>query len=93
MRRIGIAIILTAAVSIALRGQTPRVHQFVPEKFYTTYSFAHPPALHINPGDRVVTKMFRDSLHGGKEGARRAARKFKRTTLRRLPRRKFVGFK
>jgi len=56
MRRIGIAIILTAAVSIALRGQTPRVHQFVPEKFYTTYSFAHPPALHINPGDRVVTK-------------------------------------
>ena len=56
MRRIGIAILLTAAASIALRGQTPRVHQFVPDKFYTTYSFAHPPALHINPGDRVVTK-------------------------------------
>src|SRR6476659_4969779 len=47
--------------------------------------------VHFLRGDRVVTKMFSDSLHGGKEGARRAARKFKRTTLRRLPRRKFVG--
>src|SRR5439155_26918045 len=36
-------------------------------------------------------KMFSDGLYGGKEGARRAARKFKRTILRRLPRRKFVG--
>src|SRR5262245_31469858 len=56
MRRIEIAIVLTGAASIALRGQTPRVHQFVPDKFYTTYSSAHPPALHINPGDRVATK-------------------------------------
>src|SRR6266542_155589 len=31
-------------------------HRFVPQKFYNTYSFAHPPALRIKPGDRVVTK-------------------------------------
>ena len=31
-------------------------HTFVPTAFYTTYSFAHPPALRIKPGDRVVTK-------------------------------------
>src|SRR5438552_18725798 len=47
--------------------------------------------VHFLRGDRVVTKMFSDGLYGGKEGARRAARKFKRTILRRLPRRKFVG--
>jgi hypothetical protein len=49
--------------------------------------------VHFLRGDRVVTKMFSDGLYGGKEGARRAARKFKRTTLRRLPRRKFVGLR
>ena len=31
-------------------------HTFVPTQFYNTYSFAHPPALHIKAGDRVVTK-------------------------------------
>src|ERR1051326_4957787 len=47
--------------------------------------------VHFLRGDRVVTKMFSDSLHGGKEGARRAARTCKRTILRRLPRRKFLA--
>jgi hypothetical protein len=37
--------------------------------------------------------MFSDSVYGGKLKARRAARKFKQAALRRLPRRKFVGFK
>jgi len=46
--------------------------------------------VHFLRGDRVVTKMFSD---GGKEAARRAARKFKQATLRRLPRRKFVGLR
>jgi amidase len=31
-------------------------HRFAPTAFYSTYSFAHPPALHIKPGDRVITK-------------------------------------
>jgi acetamidase/formamidase len=39
-----------------LAAQSPTTHQFVPERFYNTFSFAHPPALRIKPGDRVVTK-------------------------------------
>src|SRR6185295_9911465 len=31
-------------------------HRFTPTMFYSTYSFAHPPALRIKPGDRVITK-------------------------------------
>jgi amidase len=31
-------------------------HRFVPQQFYNTYSFAHPPALHVKSGDRVITK-------------------------------------
>jgi amidase len=46
---------LAAASSVTL-AQAPQTHQFVPTTFYTTYSFAHPPALRIKPGDRVVTK-------------------------------------
>ena len=49
--------------------------------------------VHFLRGEQVVTKMFSDSLYGGKQAARRAARKFKRTMIRRLPRRKFVGFR
>jgi hypothetical protein len=49
--------------------------------------------VHFLRGDRIVTKMFSDTIYGGKEAAKRAARKFKRATMRRLPRRKFVGFK
>ena len=49
--------------------------------------------VHFLRGKQVVTKMFSDSLYGGKQAARRAARKFKRTMIRRLPQRKFVGFR
>src|SRR5262252_4108644 len=48
-----------AAVAIALVVMplhAAETHRFVPDKFYNTYSFAHPPALHVKPGDRVVTK-------------------------------------
>ena len=31
-------------------------HRFTPTVYYGTYSFAHPPALRIKPGDRVITK-------------------------------------
>jgi acetamidase/formamidase len=37
-------------------GGQPATHTFVPERFYTTFSGAHPPALRIRPGDRVITK-------------------------------------
>jgi acetamidase/formamidase len=38
-------------------GATPgaETHRFVPATFYNTFSFAHPPALRIKPGDTVVT--------------------------------------
>ena len=48
----GVAIAIAAACAEA-RAET---HQFVPQQFYNTYSAAHPPALRIKPGDRVVTK-------------------------------------
>jgi amidase len=54
MRRIAlIAIALSVRVSVGIAAET---HRFIPQQFYNTYSFAHPPALHIKPGDRVVTK-------------------------------------
>ena len=53
------AVVATAgvlAVSVAIGAQAPVTHRFTPERFYNTFSFAHPPALRIRPGDRVVTK-------------------------------------
>lgn len=44
--------------------------------------------VHFLRGSQVVTKMFSDSIHGGKEGARRAARKFKKSVLRKLPKKR-----
>jgi len=54
MRRILLAVIVTLPAVVS--AQAPATHQFVPERFYNTFSFAHPPALRIKPGDRVVTK-------------------------------------
>lgn len=36
--------------------QTATTHRFVPQQFYNTFSAAHPPALRLKPGDRVITK-------------------------------------
>ena len=50
----------TLAVVVSLVAASSRIeaetHRFMPATFYNTYSFAHPPALRIKPGDRVVTK-------------------------------------
>jgi acetamidase/formamidase len=43
-------------VSCAATAAAQQTHQFTPTQFFNTYSFAHPPALHVKPGDRVVTK-------------------------------------
>jgi hypothetical protein len=43
--------------------------------------------VHFLRGEKSVTRMFSDSLYGGKQGARRAARKFKRSALGRAPKR------
>lgn len=43
----------------ALLASAPRLaadtHRFAPDRFYNTFSFAHPPALRVKPGDRVIT--------------------------------------
>ncbi|HEY7288821.1 MAG TPA: acetamidase/formamidase family protein [Vicinamibacterales bacterium] len=44
------------AVCLAIRLGAAETHQLIPDRFYNTYSAAHPPALHVKPGDRVVTK-------------------------------------
>jgi len=43
--------------------------------------------VHFLRGKNSVTRMFSDSLYGGKEGARRAARKFKRSAMGRAGKR------
>ena len=47
--------------------------------------------VHFLRGTQAVTKMFSDALHGGKENARRAARKFRKSALGELPERIFRG--
>jgi acetamidase/formamidase len=46
-------VMLSMEASVRLAAET---HRFVPQQFYNTYSFAHPPALRIKSGDRVITK-------------------------------------
>jgi amidase len=48
-----IAIGLFAAVEMSAQSGT---HRFVPTRFYNTFSHAHPPALRIKPGERVITR-------------------------------------
>jgi len=56
MRRLTYAFGIVLIWSMAGVAQTPAVHTFTPDRFYNTFSFAHPPALRIKPGDRVITK-------------------------------------
>jgi acetamidase/formamidase len=56
MRRYAPALLVLLAAPVALQGRAAQTHRFVPERFYNTYSFAHPPVLHVAPGDRVITK-------------------------------------
>ena len=54
MKRMALIVtLLSVGASVRIGAET---HRFIPQQFYNTYSFAHPPALHIKPGDRVVTK-------------------------------------
>jgi hypothetical protein len=47
--------------------------------------------VHFLRGAQAVTRMFSDTVYGGKDGARRAARKFKREAMAELPARVFRG--
>jgi amidase len=48
--------------------RAPTVHTFAPQVYYRTFSGAHPPALHIFPGDTVRTKTV-DAGGGGENAA------------------------
>ncbi len=51
--------LLGAVAAALLAAVTPgraETHHFTPKVFYNTFSAAHPPALRIKPGDRVVTR-------------------------------------
>ena len=50
------ALTLAAIVLLPSARAGAETHRFTPTVFYNTYSFAHPPALRIKPGDRVVTR-------------------------------------
>ena len=54
--RVCLFVVSVSLTSVAATVVNADTHRFIPEKFYNTYSFAHPPALRIRPGDRVVTK-------------------------------------
>ena len=54
--------------SVAAGAET---HRFVPTAFYNTFSFAHPPALRIKPGDTVITSTV--DAGGGDANGRRVA--------------------
>ena len=48
--------------------------------------------VHLLRGNRTISRLFSDTNYGGKEGARRAARKFKRSALGEMPDRASRGF-
>src|SRR5262245_52509109 len=50
------AVLAGALVIPALGAQAPAARTFLPARFYNTFSFAHPPALRIKPGERIATK-------------------------------------
>jgi acetamidase/formamidase len=50
------ALALAAIILLASPRVHAETHRFTPTVYYNTYSFAHPLALRIKPGDRVVTK-------------------------------------
>ena len=47
--------------------------------------------VHFLRGGNTVTRLFSDNGYGGKEGARRAARKFRKSAMGELPNRVFRG--
>src|SRR5687768_7786660 len=47
---------LAAQTSVDRDQARPEVRTFTPERFYNTFSFAHPPAMRIKPGERIVTR-------------------------------------
>ena len=56
MSKAAFTFVIASIWSVALLAQTPAPQTLVPDHFYNTFSGAHPPALRIKPGQRVITK-------------------------------------
>lgn len=52
--RVLLSLVTIAALVVTLEAAAD-THRFTPTRYYNTFSFAHPPALRIKPGDRVIT--------------------------------------
>lgn len=63
-RSVTLVLALMLNVSLPVSADT---HRFTPERFYNTFSFAHPVALRIKPGDRVITQTL-DASGAGADG-------------------------
>ncbi len=48
------------AATVAAPAET---HTIIPDRYYDTFSYAHPPVGRIQPGDRVVTKLLDSRGH------------------------------
>lgn len=56
MRLVVPAVAIAVLSSATIGAQAPAARSFVPERFHNTFSFAHPPAMRIKPGERIATK-------------------------------------
>ena len=55
-RSLALALAVAVTEFVAVTAQAPATRPFIPERFYNTFSFAHPPAMRIKPGEWIVTK-------------------------------------
>lgn len=53
MKRI---ILIALTVALAPTAGLAQTHRFKPDRYFNTFSFAHPPVLRIQPGDRIITE-------------------------------------
>lgn len=54
---LSLTVVLGTSGVVAAAGQaTSTTHRFEASTYYNTFSFAHPPALRIEPGDRVIAR-------------------------------------
>jgi acetamidase/formamidase len=51
-----LALACSLCLAFATSAHAQQTHTLVPDHFFNTWSAAHPPVLHVKPGDRVVTK-------------------------------------
>lgn len=71
MIRVLATVFMALAVTTVNARQSPAPRTFTPTQYFNTFSGAHPPALRIKPGERIVTKTIDagGTDHNGKQVA------------------------